>query len=64
MDFIEKVTQELANKYYEEFVARKHIESGQLRIDELSMQQEWDPTSVSQLLTQNTRFTGPGKFLV
>ena len=46
---------ELAKKLknYDEFVAKKQIEPDTARTDELSMQQERNPTVVSQLLTQN-----------
>ena len=36
----------------------------QLRIDELSIQRERNPTTVSQLLTRNSGFTDQSKFLV
>ena len=35
----------------------------QLRIDDLSLQQERNPSAVSQLLTQNSGFAEQGEFL-
>ena len=49
-----KVVQEIAKKLknFEEFVVQKQIRVRQLRIDKLFLQQERNPTTVSQLLTQ------------
>ena len=64
MDSSKKVAQEIAKKLrsYEESVAKKQLEPDTSRIDELSMQQERNPT-VSQLLIQIQDVTEQGEFL-
>ena len=54
MDSSKKVAQEIAKKFrnFKESVAKETDRARHLRIDELSTQQEVNPTVVSQLLTQ------------
>ena len=61
-----KVAQELAKKLrkYEESVGKEPHRARHLKFDELSVQQERDPNTVSQFLTQIQDLRNRGEFLV